>query len=41
MEVGEGDSIHDKKAKGKNISVGNVDTKSNGHQGRGEEETLI
>jgi hypothetical protein len=29
MEEGKGYSIHDKEAKGKNVSVGNVETKSN------------
>jgi hypothetical protein len=41
MEEGEGASRHDKEAKGHNISVGNAETESNGHKGRGEKETLI
>jgi hypothetical protein len=41
MEEGEGAFSHDKEAKGQNISVGNVETESNGHQARGEHETLI
>jgi hypothetical protein len=41
MEVGEGAYSHDKEAKGKNISVGNAETESNGHQGREEKETLL
>jgi hypothetical protein len=41
MEDREGASIHDKVAKGQNISVGNVETKSNGHKDKGEKETLI
>jgi hypothetical protein len=41
MEEGEGDSSHVKEAKGKNIKVGNVETESNKHKARGEEETLI
>jgi hypothetical protein len=41
MEEGEGTFNHDKESKGKNISVGNVETESNGHMGRGEKETLI
>jgi hypothetical protein len=41
MEEGEGASNHDKEAKGQHISVGNVETKSNRHKGRGEQETLI
>jgi hypothetical protein len=41
MEEGEGASSHDKEAKGQNIRVGNAETESNGHKGRGEQETLI
>jgi hypothetical protein len=41
MEEGEVSFSHDKEAKGKNISVGNVETESNGHKGGGEKETLI
>jgi len=41
MEEGEGDSIHDKEAKGQNIIVGNAKIKSNGHKGKGEKEKLI
>ena len=41
MEEGEGSFIHDREAEEKNISVGNAKTKSNGHKGRGEQETLI
>ena len=41
MEEGEGAYNHDKEAKGQNINVGNVETKSSGHKGRGEQETLI
>ena len=41
MEEGEGDSNHDKYSKGQNISVGKVETKSNIHKGRGEQNTLI
>jgi hypothetical protein len=41
MEEGEGASSHDKEAEGQNIRVGNAETKSNGHKGRGEKETLI
>jgi hypothetical protein len=41
MEEREGDYNHYKEAKGQNIRVGNVDTKSNGHNDRGEKETLI
>jgi hypothetical protein len=41
MEEGEGASNHDKEAKGQNIIVGNAETKSNEHKGRGEKETLI
>jgi hypothetical protein len=36
MDEGEGDSIHDKEAKGQNINVGNAETKSNRHKGKGE-----
>jgi hypothetical protein len=36
MEDGEGAYNHDKEAKGQNISVGNAETESNGHKGRGE-----
>jgi hypothetical protein len=41
MEEGEGAFSHDRGSKGQNINVGNAETKSNGHRGRGEEETLI
>jgi hypothetical protein len=41
MEEGEGASSHDKEAEGQNIRVGNAETESNGHKGRGEQETLI
>ena len=41
MEEGEGAYNHYKEAKGKNISVGNAKTKSNGHKSRGEKETLL
>jgi len=41
MEVGEGSSSHDKEAEGQNISVGNVETESSRHKGRGEKQTLI
>jgi hypothetical protein len=41
MEEGEGAFSHEKEAKGQNISVGNAETKSNGHQNRGEQETLL
>jgi phosphomevalonate kinase len=41
MEEGEGALSHDKESKGQNISVGNAETKSNGHMSRGEQETLI
>jgi len=36
MEEGERYYSHDKEAKGKNISVGNADIESNGHNIRGE-----
>jgi FtsZ-binding cell division protein ZapB len=41
MEEGEGASSHDKEAEGQNIRVGNAETESNRHKGRGEQETLI
>ena len=41
MEDGEGAYNHDKESKGQNINVGNVETKSNRHKGRGEKETLM
>jgi hypothetical protein len=41
MEGKEGAFSHEKEAKGKNICVGNAETKSNGHRSRGEQETLI
>jgi hypothetical protein len=41
MEKGEGTSSNDKEAKGQNINIGNVETESNGHRARGEQETLI
>ena len=41
MEEGEGASIHDNEAKGQNTIVGNAETDSNGHKGKGEKETLI
>jgi hypothetical protein len=41
MEYGEAYYNHDKEATGQNISVGNAETESNGHKGRGEKETLI
>jgi hypothetical protein len=41
MEEGEGASSHDKEAEGQNTRVGNAETESNGHKGRGEQETLI
>ena len=41
MEEGDGSSIHDKEAEGQNIRFGNVETESNKHKGRGEQETLI
>jgi hypothetical protein len=41
MEEGEGDSNHDKEAKGQNISVGKAKTESYRDQARGEQETLI
>ena len=41
MEEGEVSFSHVKEAKGENISVGNAETESNGHKGRGEKETLI
>ena len=41
MEEGEGAFNHDKEAKGQNINIGNAETESNGHQDRGEQETLI
>jgi hypothetical protein len=36
MEEGKGASNHDKEAKGQNTRVGNVETESNGHKGKGE-----
>jgi hypothetical protein len=41
MEEREGYSSHDKETKVHNISASNVETKSNEHRGRGEQETLI
>jgi hypothetical protein len=41
MEEGEGASIHDKEAEGQNTRVGNAETDSNGHKGKGEKETSI
>jgi hypothetical protein len=41
MEEGEGASIHDKEAEVQNTRVGNAETESNGHKGKGEQETLI
>jgi hypothetical protein len=41
MEEYEGASNHDKEAEGHNTRVGNAETKSNRHKGRGEKETLI
>jgi hypothetical protein len=41
MEEEEGASIHDKEAKVQNTSVGNVETESNEHRARGQQETLI
>jgi hypothetical protein len=41
MEEGEGSFSHDKESKGQNINVGNVETGSNGHRSRGQQETLI
>jgi hypothetical protein len=41
MEEGKGFSIHDKEVEGQNTRVGNVETESNGHKGKGEQETLI
>jgi hypothetical protein len=41
MEEGEGASIHDREAEGKNTRVGNAKIDSNGRKGRGEKETLI
>ena len=38
LEEEEGNYIHDKEAKGQNISVGNVEIESNGHRSRGEKE---
>ena len=38
-EEGGGALSHDKESKGQNISVGNAETESNGHQGREEQET--
>jgi hypothetical protein len=41
MEEEEESSSLDKEAQGQNIIVGNAETKSKGHKGRGEQETLI
>jgi hypothetical protein len=41
MEEGEGASSHDKEAEGQNTRVGNAETESDGHKGKGEQETLI
>jgi hypothetical protein len=41
MEEGEGASSRDREVEGQNTRVGNAETKSNGHKGRGENETLI
>jgi hypothetical protein len=41
MEEREGAFSHEKEAKVQNISVGDAETKSNGHKNRGEQETLI
>jgi hypothetical protein len=41
MEEGEGASSQDKEAEAQNTKVGNAETKSNGHKGKGENETLI
>jgi hypothetical protein len=41
IEEGEGTSDHCKEVEGHNIRLGNAETKSNGHKGRGEQETLI
>jgi hypothetical protein len=41
MEEGKGASNHDKEAEGQNTRVSNAETESNGHKGKGEQETLI
>jgi hypothetical protein len=41
MEEGEGASSHEKEVEGQNTRVGNAETESNGHKGKGEKETLI
>jgi hypothetical protein len=41
MEEGEGAFNHDKEAEIQNTRVGNMETKSNGHKRRGEQENLI
>ena len=41
IEEGKGASSHDKEAKGQNTRVGNAKTESNGHKGKGDQETLI
>jgi hypothetical protein len=37
MEEGEGASSHEQEVEGQNTRVGNVETKSNGHKGKGEQ----
>jgi hypothetical protein len=41
MEEGEEASSHYKEVEGRNTRIGNVETESNGHKGRGEKETLL
>ena len=41
MEEGEGSSIHDKEAKGQNISIVNAETKSKEHQANGHQATQV
>jgi hypothetical protein len=41
MEEGEGASSQDKEVEGQNTRVGNAETNSNGHKGKGEQEMLI
>jgi hypothetical protein len=41
MEDAEGAYSHERESKGQNISVGNVETKSNGHRSRVEPTELV
>jgi hypothetical protein len=41
MEEDKGASSHDKEVEGQDTRVGNVETESNGHKGKGEQEALI